>query len=193
MQKLLVFFSVSLIASQVLSAQSIDITVSKDCSCHSSFPNENWDGLEESLWVFNDETENIHIVTLLYFYLSDIPTKATITSANLNIYCVNEFSGDVTLRIARLEDKYWSETEPTFNNMPIMETPPEAKYFPITPSSWNNYNVTEFVEAWHKGTINNRGFQLFTQSDGPFAQFYGQGYLNGTYAPKLTISYTVPY
>jgi hypothetical protein len=165
--------------------RTIIITV-KDCTTDSSLPDSNLNA--DALTVLYSSGN--YYASLVYFSLSSLPSGATIDSAYLTMYCNLEI-GSTTLRIGRLADSpSWSETSVTWNNMPYGTTPPAFAYFPVTSNTWNNYNVTQFVDAWWQATYTNSGFQLFTTVSETGAMFYNRE-TGSSWAPYLDITWRV--
>lgn len=164
----------------------IQIRTTKDCVTSSYQPNTNLNG--EGLAVCYNEPEGVYMASLVYFDISSIPGDAIINSAYLRLYCFFEPYATV-LRIGRLEQRSWTETGVTWNNMPYGETPPPFAYFTVAPNIWNSYDVKEFVEGWHSGTYINNGFQLFTTTAGALAMFYDRE-TGSSWAAFLAITYT---
>jgi hypothetical protein len=175
---------------QITFADQIEIITTRDCVTSSYQSDTNLNG--DALSVMNNDAENLYMASLVYFDISSLPSDAVINWAFLSLYSISADAG-MLIRIGRLAaTPNWSENDVTWNNMPYAETPPDFLYSGIAPNSWNNYDVTDFVEGWYTGSYTNNGFQLFTDSDGTLAMFYPKE--SGTnVAPKLTIDYsTIP-
>jgi len=95
---------------------------------------------------------------LIQFDVSSIPSYATITSANLNLY-IQEVPGvDTTIYFYNVASS-WDETTTTWNTRPSSTglTSVASKAFSTTDSGWISIDISDCVQQWVDGTITNNG------------------------------------
>lgn len=131
--------------------------------------------------------------SFIKFDLSAIPSGATITSANLYLYCYQIDNGGQTVN-AYLADADWYENTITWNNQPSV-TGGNIKAFDMTSTGWKNCggNFTTTVQNWFSGAVSNYGVRLkidVTPDENKTVHIYSrEGETN--YRPYLLIAYTL--
>jgi hypothetical protein len=130
--------------------------------------------------------------SLIRWDLSGLEEDLTIISAELHLYC-EAFYGSVSgeMRYYRITET-WDEGTVTYNTQPDYSDDVQATADWPTPAGWHVVDVTDFVEGWYSGDIDNYG--LYCHCDGTtgtcVAGFYSKDYPVEEQRPKLVITYT---
>ena len=134
---------------------------------------------------------------LLKFDLSSIPQGATITSAQLELYCYSKPTTGQTLNL-HLVTSDWTEGSANWTNM-------NNKYNSTVLSSISGGTTTgwkvwtglaETVQGWVNGTITNYGLMVKCSSESSTSaqkyEFSSNNYSVASQKPILRVSYTTP-
>lgn len=189
----------------MLAASSVTLSPTKALRIGSS-GGENWSLGQEALSVFNYGSAIQH--SIMQFDLGSIPEYAIITSAQLGLTAYPELGSYVMQQSGQYSEVFavttqwdinanwndaanaiqWSNpggdvTGSTYatNTETIIPSSP-------VPVTWD---VTDLVSQWTSGTLVNNGLML-KGSLGNGLHFYPITSTDPSYAPMLTVSYTIP-
>jgi hypothetical protein len=138
-----------------------------------------------------------HMITLLRFDLSSIPTNATVTSAKLQLYntraAANDASDVVVLGKATSawNDQWtWNMGVPTSTSSGVT-CPSVASYTlaPTTPEPFTVTGMAALVQGWVTTPASNLGMVLSTTSNLNI-RFASSEYSSPQYRPALTLTYS---
>ncbi|MCB0036597.1 MAG: DNRLRE domain-containing protein, partial [Anaerolineales bacterium] len=139
--------------------------------------------------------------SLLHFDTAELPSDVTITSATLEVYSIINYLADEEATAAE-EATFaptapnvrpeaiitnWTEFGTTWNNRPMSTylNDPPVDFLSI---GWQTYDVSNIVQGWVDGTVENYGILLKVVPGQGGTAFYSSGENNRT-APRLTITY----
>jgi hypothetical protein len=129
---------------------------SKDAGIWEANPDTNY-GDYEYFWVGYDGG---YAFSLKKFNGLDAYAGATVTYAELNLYCYDEWGilgdGNRVLRI----DGSWDEVTVTWNNRPPYESTMWEAFNAPTVDDWLSVDVTAMVQSWLDGSYPHYGFYI---------------------------------
>jgi hypothetical protein len=138
-----------------------------------------------------------HMITLLRFDLSGIPTNATITSATLTLYNIRAAANDASdvvnldkVMSAWNDSWTWAMGVPT--TAPSGVTCPSVAGYTLSPTTPEIYTIAGMaglVQAWVATPSSNLGMMLSTTSNLNM-RFCSSEYAGAQYRPALQVSYT---
>lgn len=130
---------------------------------------------------------------LMQIDLGDLPFGAVIQNAQLNV-TVNNANHDQAGLEVRMCENAWDEGLVCWTNRPLLSDDVyeviASRSAPAV-SSIDSYDITEMVQAWQVGTVDNCGFCIRFETN---TQWGTLGYYSSewpAYAPLVTITYTV--
>ncbi|OGY23382.1 MAG: hypothetical protein A2172_04095 [Candidatus Woykebacteria bacterium RBG_13_40_15] len=129
---------------------------------------------------------------LLKFSLSSIQTGAVINSAKLHLYQTQASGtpgwGAIAFAPA---SKDWNETTTWNDNITWING--YAVYQAIDTSvGWKEVDITQIVDSWYKGILNNRGLVVYsTEGSGPNWYKYFSSSEAASNKPALVVTYTL--
>lgn len=129
--------------------------------------------------------------TLIQWELSDIPAGATITDAEIQLYCEAFYGSQSGEPVYYLIEESWDEQTVTFNTQPNYSSViMEIGYWPEV-LEWCIVDITEFVVAWFSGSEENFGIYCHSQNTTGTCVpgFYSSNYSNVDLRPKLVVTY----
>jgi len=123
------------------------------------------------------------------FNLSSIPSNSVIISATLKLYDHSTASYEVCVYPVSAD---WSESTITWNNQPDYNSSLQSCVTtPSTSGQWVSWDVTDIVEEWVEGGLENYGFVLKASENG-LEKFYSKEYSDSSKHPELIIEYVEP-
>lgn len=138
---------------------------------------------------------------ILRFNITSIPASVVIDSAILNLY-QNSGEGNPVTSSAHYVTTRWDENQATWENRltGVAWTTGGGDFVPRTADSkvvdntlgWKSWNVTQMVDLWYRGRLNNFGLIIEGPNPGPNCNkvFYSSEYaVNPDLRPKLDIWY----
>ena len=130
--------------------------------------------------------------SLIQWDLSGLDEDLTILSAELFLYC-EAFYGSVSgeMRYYRVTEP-WDEETVTYNTQPDYSEDVQSAVDCPDPLDWHVVDVTDFVESWYSGDIDNYG--VYCHCHGTtgtcVAGFYSKDYSEEELWPKLVVTYS---
>lgn len=133
---------------------------------------------------------------LLWFDLSDIPSNAVITSANLYLYETSQSNTQV-ISIYPLK-RAWTETEVTWNTPwltpggDFTAAPAYAAYIPDQIGCSITIDLTGLVQGWTSGAIPNYGMIFYSTGDFKKINYASKEADDADQWPRLLVEYEIP-
>jgi hypothetical protein len=167
-----------------LKAQTAALTPTDDARIQGGSPDGNFGSAQ--LWV---NTEASHY-SLVKFDLNEIPTNATIESAQLVLRYSGDYVGERTVELGAV-DAGWTEDEITWNNQPTISWGGPTATVDGDTAHDVQWDVTTLVQQWQSGAKANEGFALRGQGNGPGKIFHSKD-TSSDFPPRLLIKYRAP-
>jgi hypothetical protein len=164
-----------------------DGAASKDAGIFETNPNTEY-GDYEFFWTGYDEG---YADSLIKFNELDAYAGATVTYAELNLYCFDEWgtlTGDN--RVFRA-DAAWDESTVTWNNAPGYESTMWEGFDAPAVDDWLTVDVTTLVESWLDGSYPHHGFYIASdQATNGGRYFYSGESTEETLRPYIYMEYS---
>ena len=142
--------------SRAPAAKTVTLYAQADAMVASGSPDANYGA--GSLGVTQDSQSYI------WFDLSSIPANAVIDSATLMLMPADIMgTGPHSIGVGAVQNA-WDESTVTWNTKPGVTTP--GVFTSVGDYTWQSWDVTALVQAWHAGSANNYGFALLTNAPG---------------------------
>jgi hypothetical protein len=187
---LMLVFIILLMPSISASTKTVELIPIEDSAISYSMPDFNF-GSVIGLYV-----EGIYCIeswcfgykSYLKFDLSEIPSAATVTSAELKLYKPSTSSGNSAVSVFYCSNNNWNELVINWNNAPSFESTPIDTHYSVAFEGWYSWTVTKAVnKALSVGTLT---LVLDEQGQNALSGFYSKDNLDQEKKPKLIISYT---
>lgn len=167
----------------------ITVYAAQDAAVSTGSPTANFDGQNLPVYYYAG-TPGEAGISLVQFDLSGIPANATIVGAylylNTDLTAGGSPAGNVVVSVQPAYTA-WSESSVTANTLPGLVGSP-VSLGPITQQGEWYVRVGNIVQAWHQGTYQNHGLELFTLTNQGFVRFLDSEN-GGTSGPKLVLWY----
>ena len=146
-----------MITAATLFAEEVSVPVLQDaytCDCAPNATNPNGG----CTYLYPGRVSNCCCNYYIEWDLSDIEPGAAIVSAELYIYC-KSFTGSAGggNPVYYPITETWDESTVTFNTMPSWNDSISVASTWPTASSWHTVDLTEFVQGWVDGSLENYG------------------------------------
>jgi len=180
------FFAVAVsnLPSGWAAASSVTLNPSQDAYVRSDLPSNNY-GSSTSLEV--DASPEIR--AYIKFDLSAIPEHSVIVSATLRLYA-SGFEGGYTtpptVCVYRVTGS-WDEATVTWDTQPSYDNTTSYGCIEVS-SGWNEWDITDLVQAWVNGTYDNYGIAIINQ----YERKVSFSSREGSYPPELLVEYVEP-
>lgn len=176
---------------------TVTVYSNKDALIDHYFSTENYGTLDE-LFIGSQGTSR-SLRNFIGFDFSSIPARASITSAQFKYVYIpsgGQHSSTILLDMYRVTGP-WTETGITWENQPAVASSPAVSGYGFTVSSsseWRSVDITNLVQELIANSSNS--FMIRNQTEGVssnYAYMYAREGYSGTYAPRITINYTIPF
>jgi len=179
----------------------IQLTMSNDTCLKVGSPNSNY-GSSNTIGLRNtygSGDDDFGYDTMLHSNLSGFSQDTTIKNANIYIYYYEYKNHDPAGRhiSCYINNGSWEEETVTYNNAPEYNTTEIANgTIPSSQGNWMSINVTESVQSFVDGSLNNYGWRLidsvpWNNANIPIARFRSKEY--GDHKPYIDITYNGTY
>lgn len=136
--------------------------------------------------------------SVIQFGLPGLPTDATITSAEIRLYCDDQYldsSNPTPIQAYRITE-LWDESTVTYNSAyDKYDSSIAYDTVDVQGDGWYSWDITELAKEWVDGTYDNYGVMLRGAGSGNYwKQFRSSEYSEIEYRPHLEITYArVPF
>jgi hypothetical protein len=183
-----------LLGENMSSAQAQIIPL-HDAQVVEGYPTTNY-GAATSLYVQSDMA-SLYLderAWMRYDLSSTIPAGATITSANLQMYCWKATGSNMDTSCHSSTDDTWLETGINWNTQPAYGSALDTKTLAVGVTSvWYSWNVTSFIQSeWAGNKLASLVVRAVTEGSSPAKTyaFESSEYATTTLRPYLQVSYT---
>ena len=157
-----------------------------------NFPTLNY-GDGNQMHVGYDAYTGLYFCSLVFFYISSLPSNQNILGATLKIYLVgaSDFpNASPTISTYRITSN-WAEGTVTWNNAPSIGEVYGSRSILHNALGWHEFDVTDLVRSWYDGTYQNYGIWLdYSDIDVPADySFRSFSTREGDFAPELVVQY----
>ncbi|MGQ9517837.1 MAG: DNRLRE domain-containing protein, partial [Anaerolineae bacterium] len=162
-------------------------------------------GLNPLLQLVEDSRQEI----LLRFDLSEIPSDAVITSAQMHLYFSERSAVDTINAAVYAVNRHWIESEATWGQAAVGQNwsvggangvPGDRRGEPaastlLTGLGWASWDITALVQEWVSGTLPNEGILIRGELGvHPYVRYsaYSREHADAGKRPYLSVSYFIP-